>query len=93
MIHSFKNKGLKELFEQGKTKKLPQERLKKIKALLAIIHSAHQPEDFNTPGSRLHKLKAPPLAGFYSLDVTGNFRIVFDFRNGNAYDLDYLDTH
>ena len=93
MIKSFKHKGLKELFEKGKTNKLPQERLDKIRKLLFIINNAHQLEDVNTPGSRLHKLKAPPYAGWHSVDVTGNYRIVFQFTNGSAHDIDYADTH
>lgn len=91
MIHSFKHKGLQEFFDSGKSKKLPQERLKKIKQLLNLIHNSHQLEDINTPGLRLRKLKAPPYAGWYSVDVSGNYRIVFQFTNGNAYD--YADTH
>jgi proteic killer suppression protein len=93
MIKSFKHKGLKEIFDNGETSKLPQERLDKIKKLLFVIHNAHQLEDINTPGSRLHKLKAPPYAGWYSVDVTANYRIVFQFTNGNVYDIDYADTH
>jgi proteic killer suppression protein len=93
MIKSFKHKGLQEFFVTEKSKKLPQERLSKIKKLLYLIHNAHQLEDINTPAFRLHKLKAPPYAGWYSVDVSGNFRIVFQFTNGNAYDIDYLDTH
>ena len=93
MIKTFKSKGLQELFEKGKSKKLPQERLDKIRKILAIVHAAHQIEDFNAPAFRLHRLKAPPYAGFHSLDVSGNFRIVFQFTNGHAYDVDYLDTH
>lgn len=93
MIQRFKNKGLQELFENGKTRRLPQERLNKISKILAVIHAAHQIEDLNIPAFRLHKLKAPPYAGFHSIDVSGNYRIVFQFTNGNAYDVDYLDTH
>jgi proteic killer suppression protein len=93
MIKGFKHKGLQEFFVSGKSKRLPQERLKKIKHLLFLIHNAHQLEDINTPGSRLHKLKAPPYAGWFSVDVTGNYRIVFRFEDGNAFDIDYADTH
>lgn len=93
MIKNFKHKGLQEFFITGKSKKLPQDRLKKFSQLLSIIHSAYQLDDINSPGLRLHKLKAPPYAGWYSVDVSGNYRIVFRFENGNAYDLDFLDTH
>ena len=93
MIESFKHKGLRELFVDNRTSKLPAVRLRKIKLILAMIHSAHDPRDFNIPAFRLHRLKAPPYEGFYSIDVSGNFRIIFRWADGNAFDLDYLDTH
>lgn len=93
MIESFKNKGLEELFVKSKTSKLPQERLEKIRKMLAILHSAVEPKDFNIPGARLHKLKKPPHDGFYSLDVTGNYRLIFWFENGKVSEVDFLDTH
>lgn len=43
-------------------------------------------------GLRLHPLKGK-LKGFWSVDVTGNYRIIFRFESKNAYDLDLLDTH
>lgn len=93
MIESFKNKGLRELFIEGKTKKLPQERLDKIRKILAIVHAASTLEDLSIPALRLHKLKAPPYKGYWSLDVSGNYRIIFEFAEGKATNLDYLDTH
>ncbi len=93
MIISFKNKGLLELFKKGKTTKLPQERLKKIKMILAILDSAQDLKDLNIPAFRLHKLKQPPLTGYMSIDVSGNYRIVFCFIDGKVSDIDYLDTH
>lgn len=93
MIESIKSKGLQELFEKGKTSKLPQERLKKIKMVLAILDAAKELRDINIPAFRLHKLKKPPLTGFYSLDISGNYRIVFQFEDGVVSEVDYLDTH
>lgn len=78
---------------KGRTSKLPQERLKKINMILAILDSAEDLKDLNIPAFRLHKLRQPPLKGFMSIDVTGNYRIVFRFENGKASDIDYLDTH
>ena len=93
MILNFKNKGLQELFTKGKTSRLPQERLKKINMILAIIDAAQDLKDLNIPAFRLHKLKQPPLNGFLSIDVSGNYRIVFRFEKGEASQADYLDTH
>ena len=47
----------------------------------------------NVPAFRLHKLRKPPLEGYYSIDVSGNYRIVFWFEDGNVSEVDYLDTH
>lgn len=93
MITSFKSKGLKELFVLGKTSLLPQERIPKIKKILTTIHAATSIEDLRIPAFRLHRLKAPPYEGFWSIDISGNYRLVFQFANGDASNLTYIDTH
>jgi toxin HigB-1 len=93
MITGFRHKGLKELFEKGKTSKLPQERVKKIKQILAVIHAAHDLQDISNPSYRLHRLKAPPFEGYWSIDISGNYRIIFEFEAGRAWHIDYIDTH
>ena len=93
MIESFDHKGLQELFEDGRTSRLPQERLKKITMVLTILDAAQELKDLNVPAFRLHKLKKPPLSEYYSIDVSGNYRIVFWFEDGKVNKVDYLDTH
>jgi proteic killer suppression protein len=93
MIRSFKSKPLERFFTQGNGAKLPQERLEKIKNILAAIHAATDIRDLNNPAFRLHQLKKPPYEGYWSIDVTGNYRIIFRFSRGDASDVDYLDTH
>jgi len=44
------------------------------------------------PGFRLHQLKGG-RAGRWSIRVNGNWRMTFEFRDGNAYVLDYEDYH
>jgi proteic killer suppression protein len=44
------------------------------------------------PGFRLHPLKGS-MKGRWSISVNGNWRITFEFREGNAYVLDYEDYH
>ena len=91
MIKTFKHKGLKELFEKGKSRKIdPNHHIKCIHQLDAI-DAAEIPEDLNIIGWRFHK-----LSGFksrYSLTINGNFRITFDFKDGDAFIVDYLDYH
>jgi proteic killer suppression protein len=94
MIKSIKNKALKLLWEKNDESKLPSNQLKKIKVLLQVIDDLeHVPDDLkNLISLRPHPLKGN-LEGFWSLDVTGNYRIIFRFENKNAFDVDYLDTH
>ena len=44
------------------------------------------------PGSDLHQLKGT-LKGFWAVKVSGNWRVVFTFKEGNAYLVNYLDYH
>jgi proteic killer suppression protein len=94
MIKSIKNKALKLLWEKNDESNLPSNQLKKIKVLLQVIDELeYVPDDLkNLISLRPHPLKGN-LEGFWSLDVTGNYRIIFRFENKNAFDVDYLDTH
>ena len=46
----------------------------------------------NYPGSYLHQLKGDK-EGQYSVHVSGNWRVFFQFINGDAYIVDYDDYH
>ncbi len=48
--------------------------------------------DMNLPGYRFHKLTGK-RKGTYSVTVTGNWRITFAFRQGNAYGVNLEDYH
>ena len=53
---------------------------------------AKDPEDMALPGYRLHRLRGN-LKGVWSITVSGNWRIVFRFDGGNAFDIDLIDYH
>jgi proteic killer suppression protein len=46
----------------------------------------------NLPGLRLHPLIGD-LKGFWAVTVRANWRIVFRFEDGHAYDVDLTDYH
>lgn len=58
---------------------------------LAALDSAIAIDDMNIPGYRLHALKGEP--GRWSIWVSANWRMTFEFRNGDAHILDYEDYH
>jgi len=94
MIISFKHKGLKDLWTNDEAKKLPPQQVKRIRILLQIIEELKDvPRDLaHLVTIRPYQLKGE-WAGFWSLDVTGNWRIIFRFENGDAYDVHYIDPH
>ena len=59
---------------------------------LVALDTAHTIEDMDIPGFKLHALKGK-LKGRWSIWVSGNWRITFEFRDGNAFILDYEDYH
>ena len=92
MIQGFRHKGLKRLFEKGQTKGIRPDHLEKAENILAVLNLAGQPEDMSLPGFRLHPLKGD-FKGFWSVTVRANWRIIFRFDEGDAYDVDLIDYH
>lgn len=92
MIKSFKSKELEKFFLTGNRSKINQAHLKKIRRMLAVLNTASILEDINFPGWRLHKLEGN-LKEYYAIMVSGNYRIIFKFKSGDVYEVDYLDYH
>lgn len=59
---------------------------------LAAIDTAITIDDIDLPGFKLHPLKGD-RTGIWSIVVNGNWRITFEFTDGNAYILNYEDYH
>jgi proteic killer suppression protein len=92
MIKSFRHKGLKLLFEEDDGKKLPADMLLRIRIILSTLHAAQDIEGMNLPTFRLHPLKGG-LKDFYAVTVRANWRIIFSFEGGNAFNVDFVDYH
>jgi proteic killer suppression protein len=92
MIQSFRHKGLQKFYEKGDFSKIQPSHRKKIRLILSILNAATEIRDMNFPGSYLHRLTGN-LDKYWSVSVSGNWRIVFIFEDGDAFDVDYLDYH
>jgi proteic killer suppression protein len=92
MIQSFSHKGLKRLYESGDRSKLPADMADRIAVLLAALDEADTVADLDRPSFRLHPLKGN-LKAFWSITVRANWRIVFRFEDGHAFDVDFTDYH
>lgn len=89
---SFKHKGLKRLFTTGNASGIQAQHITKLEERLQALHTAATIDDMDLPGWRLHALKGD-LAGLWAINVSGNWRIVFEFINDHAYIINFEDYH
>lgn len=92
MIRCIRHRGLRRLYEQDDRRGLDPRLVERIRTILARLDRAEQPRDMDLPGLRLHPLKGD-RAGYWSVTVSANWRIVFRFESGEATDLDLVDYH
>ena len=92
MIKSFRHKGLKRLYETSKATGVQTTHVSRLRMQLLALDTAQEIDDMDIPGFKLHALKGK-LTGRWSISVSGNWRITFEFREGNAFILDYEDYH
>jgi proteic killer suppression protein len=92
MIHSFRHKGLKRFYDSGKVGGTQPQHASRLRMQLAALDTAAAIEGMDIPGFRLHPLKGRER-GRWSIWVNGNWRLTFQFLDGNASILDYEDYH
>jgi len=92
VIHSFRHKGLKRLYEDDDPRGVMAEHLTKLRNILARLDAAGSVEDMNLPGFKLHPLKGE-FTGFWAVTVRANWRVIFRFVESDVFEVDYLDYH
>ena len=80
------------LYEQAERKGLASQLIRKIERILSRLDVRVVRIIIDLPGFRLHPLKGR-LQGFWSVSVSGNWRIYFRFKEGNVTDVDLIDYH
>lgn len=92
MIKPFEHRGLKRSYDKGSKQGIQAQHAPRIRMQLAALDSAFSIEDLDIPGYRLHPLKGD-RKGIWSISVSGNWRITFEFIDGDAYIVNYEDYH
>lgn len=93
MISTFACKDTNKVFKGEYTKKWDGKIRRKGQMKLDILDSAMNLEDLKTPpGNRLHALK-DDLNGFHSISINKQWRIIFIWKNDNAYEVSITDYH
>jgi toxin HigB-1 len=91
MIRACKDKETEKLLNR-----LPGRKFRNIETAarvkLALLDAAMSLVDLSLPGLRLEKLKGD-RDGQYSIRINDQYRICFEWRNGDAYDVEITDYH
>ena len=77
---------------RGDARRIPAALVPRIRRILSDLDAAVQARDVDLPGYRLHQLTGN-RRGQWSVRVSGNWRIVFRFVNGEAVDVSLVDYH
>ena len=71
---------------------MPADQVSRIENRLASLDAAKTQEDMNIAGYGFHRLVGD-LKGHFAVKVTGHWRIIFRFEDGDAHDVDHVDYH
>ena len=93
MIVSFGDKETEQLFYRQKIKKLSSSLWQRSRSKLLIIHAATCENDLNIPpGNRFEKLKGDKK-GWCSIRINDQWRVIFKWKEGNAFEVTITDYH
>ena len=93
MIKSFADKETEKLYLSGRSINLPKAVCRIGVRKLDYLNAAISVNDLRVPpGNRLEALKGD-LKGKCSIRVNDQYRVVFAFRDGDAYDVEVTDYH
>jgi len=93
VIHSFADRDTERLFRREPVRRFPGELQRTMLRKLGLVDAAENLEDLRVPpGNRLEKLKGR-RAGQHSIRINDQWRICFQWKDGNAYDVEIVDYH
>jgi len=93
MIRSFKCKETERIFARCRSRKLPQDIQHVALRKLRMLHRSVTLNDLRSPpANHLEKLRGD-LAGLYSIRINDQWRILFAWKRGDAYDVEIVDYH
>jgi proteic killer suppression protein len=96
MIESFGNRLAEDLFldrRSRETRQFPPELLRAARRKVLYLHDAAAPGDLRVPpGNRLEALKGR-WKGFHSIRINDQWRLVFRWEHGHAFDVAVVGYH
>jgi len=93
VIKNFKNKETEKIFNRQKSQKLPSDIQQTALRKLRMLNRAVILQDLLIPpANRLERLKGDRI-GQYSIRINSQWRICFEWQDGNAFNVEIVDYH
>jgi len=93
MIRSFKDREAERVFNRERSSKLPQDMQRVALRKLTMLDAAQNLADLRVPpGNRLEKLRGD-REGQYSIRINDQYRVCFEWQDGDAYQVEIADYH
>jgi proteic killer suppression protein len=93
MIKTFADKETEKLFQRHRSRSLPADIQRKARMKLEILDAAEKLDDLKVPpGNQLEKLSGD-REGQHSIRINQQWRICFQWKNGDCYDVEIVDYH
>jgi toxin HigB-1 len=93
VIQSFKDRETQKIFERQRSRKLPSDIQQVALRKLRMLNRAETLQDLRVPpANRLERLSGD-REGQYSIRVNDQWRVCFDWQDGDALNLEIVDYH
>ncbi|MDV7341309.1 type II toxin-antitoxin system RelE/ParE family toxin [Terasakiella sp. A23] len=93
MIKNFGNKETEYLFESGKSRKIPSTILKVARRKLDMIDAAKELADLRIPPANRLEALVGDLIGFHSIRINKQWRVIFEWKEDGAHNVEIVDYH
>ncbi len=93
MIKSFADKETRKVWNRRYSKKLPDDIQQRARKKMVMVERAAQVRDLrHPPGNQLEKLRGG-RKGQWSIRINRQWRVCFEFQQGDAYRVEITDYH
>jgi toxin HigB-1 len=93
VVKSYRDQETEKLAHGRLSPRLPAEIQRRATMRLDRIEAAVELDDLRVPPSHRLELLKGDQADRYSIRINDQWRICFDWRDGNAYDVEIVDYH
>jgi proteic killer suppression protein len=93
MIKSFADKEAEKLFNRKTSRKLPPDIQQSARRKLEILAAAERLDDLRIPPANHLERLSGNRANQYSIRINKQWRICFEWQNGNAHNVEIVDCH